>query len=168
VESVEAHRLNPRPSHSPCGPSEPVCSGLKRVLFCQCQKAGVLRWFEVVPCHLGQSKVDVGSIDALRILLDIETTTRAQPAPTLEDPAAEACISRALNTAPPARCSSRSGPLLRDSSDIVGHYRRTMLSQKKVHQLSCEQEARGHFGPRAPSGFSSTFGNAPIHSEAAG
>ena len=38
-------------------------------------EVGCLRRVEVVPRHLGQTKVDVGAVDALRILLDIETAT---------------------------------------------------------------------------------------------
>ena len=38
-------------------------------------EVGCLRRVAVVPRHLGQTKVDVGAVDALRILLDIETLT---------------------------------------------------------------------------------------------
>jgi hypothetical protein len=38
-------------------------------------EVGCLRRVEVVPRHLGRTKVDVGAVDALRILPDIETLT---------------------------------------------------------------------------------------------
>src|ERR1700682_4067013 len=65
--------------------AKPVCAGSNRSLPSM-PEVGCLRRVEVVPRHLGQTKVDVGAADALRILLDIETATRRATRADAEGP----------------------------------------------------------------------------------
>src|ERR1700682_3158768 len=106
--------------------AKPVCAGSNRSLPSM-PEVGCLRRVEVVPRHLGQTKVDVGAVDALRILLDIETATLRATRADAKGPSERSVqIPGALNTAP-GRCSSRSGPLSGNSSNIVACYRRPAL-----------------------------------------